>query len=90
MVEVWSMAFIAIDGVALGPVPWVKFGESPNYVVTHHIASTWVASWRFWSLQRGGGLVALSEWSIWQWSVGMEAAVEDEQLVGVAGIFKKP
>ncbi|KAE8670470.1 aquaporin TIP1-1 [Hibiscus syriacus] len=36
-----EFSFISLDEALVGPVIRVKFGESPNYVVTHPIVMTW-------------------------------------------------
>ncbi|KAE8671490.1 hypothetical protein F3Y22_tig00111947pilonHSYRG00115 [Hibiscus syriacus] len=44
--DVWSMAFIAIDGVALGPVKGMEFGESPKLCGdSPHSRDVWGGSW---------------------------------------------
>ncbi|KAE8688362.1 DNA (Cytosine-5)-methyltransferase DRM1/2 isoform 3 [Hibiscus syriacus] len=45
-----------LDEALVGSVSWVKFGKSPNYVVTHPIAATWRGSWL---LEASVGIVAV-------------------------------
>ncbi|KAE8688361.1 hypothetical protein F3Y22_tig00110987pilonHSYRG00029 [Hibiscus syriacus] len=57
-----------LDEALAGPVSWVKFGESPNYVVTHPIAATWRGNWL---LEASVGIVAA-----WQRRAELLEAVE--------------